>query len=199
MDRFSYSFFNWIWQHFPVRLQSLKTSVIERFISAILSPFEFIINRSNDLHDQIYFGSCSEESLEKHGGSYGFVRKADESKEDFIYRLKIWRLIISAGGTKKSIKSALGVFTGIPEDQIIILDGIKLSGTGVFVIGVTPLGSGSIIHSTQVFTFSVILPDLSHMQLNRAYIIKELNEFSPSNEFRIIEKRGDYEYVWEEI
>ena len=199
MGRFSYSFLHWIWQHFPVRLQSLKTSVIERFISAILLPFEFIINLSNNLYDQIYIGSCSEESLRKHGELYGLKQKTDEAIEDFSYRFKIWRLIISDGGIKKSIKRALQIFTGVPENQITIVEGINSLGTGPFIIGITPLGSGSIVHSTQIFTFDVILPDLFHLQLNRGYIIKELNEFSPSNEFRIIEKREEYEYVWEEI
>ncbi|MCL2154032.1 MAG: hypothetical protein FWH53_00050 [Leptospirales bacterium] len=199
MDRFTYSFSRWVWQHFPIRLQSLKASIIERFINAILLPFEFITNLANNLYDQIYADSCSEESLKKHGQQYGLKQKADETKEEFSHRFRIWRLIISAGGIKKSFKRALQNFTGVPEGKIKIIEGIQSLGAGPFIIGKSLLGTGSIVHSTQIFTFKVILPDLSHIQLNRAYIINELNEFSPSNEFTIIEKRGNYEYVWEEI
>lgn len=197
MDRFVYSFKDWIWQHFPVRLQALKESIMKRFISAMLLPFKSIANQSNNLYDQIYFSSCSEESLRKHAAPYKLEQKTDESKEDFLYRLRLWRLIITAGGIKKSIKTALKILTGVSENQIIIQEGIRSSGTGPFIIGVTPLGSGSILHSTQIFTFKVILPDLSHMQLNREHILKELDEFSPSNEFKITEKRENYDYEWE--
>jgi hypothetical protein len=199
MDRFTYSFSVWIWQHLPEKVKKLSlTSVIASFIKAILNPFETLITPVvNQLIDQKFLTTCSIESLRKHALQYGLEQKANESRDEFYNRLRIWRIIISGGGVKQSIKTALNIFTGLPENEIILKEGISSLKSGVFAIGQTPIGEGAIVHSTQLFTFTIILPDMTTMSLNRSFILNALDEFSPSNEFQIIEKRNGYDYYWE--
>lgn len=198
MDRFTYSFYAWVWQHLPLKIRKLQDGIIGRFTKLVLSPFEsVIIGLANTLYDQVYLDSCSDESLQKHGVTYELTQKRDESKAEFLQRFRIWRLIITAGGVKKSVKTALSIYTGISAEQITVLEGMKSLESGAFKIGVSAIGSGAIVHSTQIFTFTITLPDLSALTLNRGYILKQLDEFSPSNEFTIIEKRSTGDYTWE--
>jgi|GEM_PF-3266467 hypothetical protein len=198
MDRFTYSFYAWVWQHLPLKIRKLQDGIIGRFIKALLSPFESVITGlANTLYDQLFLDSCSGDSLQKHGMNYNLTQAIDESKDEFLQRFRIWRLIITAGGVKKSVKTALSIYTGVPGDQITITEGMGSFVFDAFKIGVTAIGSGMIVHSTQIFVFKIILPDLSALTLNRGYILNQLNEFSPSNEFIIIEKRSTGDYTWE--
>lgn len=198
MDRFTYSFSTWIWQHLPEKVKKLaQTSVIALFTKAVLKPFEtLIMSMANQLYDQKFLTTCSVESLRKHALQYGIEQEANESRDEFYNRLRIWEIIISSGGVKQSIKTALNIFTGLSEDEITIKEGISSLESGVFIIGRTAIGSGAIVHSTQVFTFTIILPDLTTININRPFILNALDEFSPSNEFQIIEKRNGYDYNW---
>lgn len=198
MDRFTYSFYTWVWQHLPVKIKKLQDAIIGKFTKILLSPFESpFIGLANTLYDQLFLESCSDESLQKHGVTYELTQKRDESKAEFLQRFRIWRLIITAGGVKKSVNTALSIYTGVPVDQITIIEGMKSLESGAFKIGVSAIGSGAIVHSTQIFVFKITLPDLSALTLNRGYILKQLDEFSPSNEFTVTEKRSTGDYTWE--
>lgn len=200
MGRFAYTFTAWIWQHLPFAIRKLEDGIIGRFTKTLLYPFEaIIITIANNLYDQIFLDSSSISSLQKHGAMYGLSQGKNEGAADYLRRLRVWRLIISSGGVKKSIKSAMNIFTGIDESVITVKEGIDSVGAPAFIIGGTPIGTGCIIHSTQIFTFTIILPDLSAVALNRSFILKALDEFSPSNEFKIIEKRSGYDYEWEAV
>lgn len=198
MDRFIYNFEKWVWQHMPPKIRNLGLqSVIALFTAAILKPFELIILKlANQLYDQIYRETASIETLRRRGLQYDLVQRPEENRDDFYKRVVIWEIMMLAGGVKQSIKSSIAILAGVAEPTITIDEGIK-SRSGLFSIGITPIGSGGICCSSVIFSFTVWLPDLADSNINRAYILRSLDEFSPSNKFTIIEKRSTGDYTWE--
>ncbi len=194
MDRFAYDFGTWVWQHLhPLVIRLGMSSVWARFLTALLKPVEAIlIPIANYLYDQRFLLSSSGDALDRHGAMYDLVKKADESSREFLDRILLWKIILARGGTIQGIKSIIQLFISV-EAEIIQ----EYYMTNVFTIGVTPIGTGKSVSSDYlVFVFRIILPDLSDRTIDHAFIKAKIDEFSPHNEYIIIETRPGGYYAW---
>ncbi|TAL31597.1 MAG: hypothetical protein EPN93_17530 [Spirochaetes bacterium] len=194
MARFSFNFSTWVWQHLhPLTVKLGLSSIWARLLKALTKPIETVlVPIANTLYDQLYLTKCSGESLDRHAALYDLARKTDESNRELLDRILLWKIILRRGGTIQGVKSIIALFIGVDAEIIQ-----EFYMEDVFTIGVTALGTGKSVASDYlVFVFKIILPDLSGQSVDHAFIVKKIDEFSPHNEFIILENRPGGYYEW---
>jgi len=170
-----------------------EDSIWYKLLSAIFNFFsDQLSGVINYIYNQMFIEYADFTSLKRLGREYHLYPRPGELKDEFKARLQIKRSLIytppSTALNKKIFRIYLNVDAEIIQENLM---------ADIFTVGVTPLGTAKCVSSNyMMFTWRAIIPDLSGEDIDRDYIIKQLNEYNPNNEFIIQENRPGGYFQW---
>lgn len=193
LNRYSFNFDTMVWQHIRISIQSKgKNSIWYKLLFALSSFFAVLLHCADYVYSNIFLEYMDIDSLRKVAKHYNLSQIPGESINNFRIRIQIFRSLLSEYCSVALMKRIIMITCGV---EPVIL---QYRDYTIFTIGVTPLGEGVCMNSLYSrFVWKAMLPDLSNESIDRNFAKSLIEQFNlASNEFVIIEQRGNEHYIW---
>ncbi len=99
-----------------------KDSQTEHLIKSFSEEFDSNFIEINNLHTEVYVETSSGKRLDELGKIFKLSRKPNETDSQFRTRIKAFWPGFSGGGTIPAIKSTVSKMTGIPEEDVSVIE-----------------------------------------------------------------------------
>ena len=113
---------NDILDNLPTYWKKDSTSKNYKFITSFDDNFQDVSDQTANLKLTIQLNTSTGQALTDLGAIFALNRNADESDNDYRARIKAYWPGFSGGGTIVSIKQTVNRMTGIPEDDVNVIE-----------------------------------------------------------------------------